>query len=115
MVSGCSVSVPGQRDSAWFCLKHEKDSRMLGITKTRGKESATKRHKSHKTLWAFCAFLWLIPLSFMAQGQSSLTGVIDIHAHTDPDSRPRSIDAIDVAKLAKARGMRGLVLKNHYE
>jgi hypothetical protein len=44
-----------------------------------------------------------------------LSGVIDIHAHTDPDSVPRSIDAIDLAKLAKARGMRGLVLKNHYE
>jgi len=44
-----------------------------------------------------------------------LNGVIDIHAHTDPDSVPRSIDAIDLAKLAKARGMRGLVLKNHYE
>jgi microsomal dipeptidase-like Zn-dependent dipeptidase len=28
---------------------------------------------------------------------------------------PRSIDAIDLAKLAKQRGMRGLVLKNHYE
>ena len=83
---------------------------MLGITKTRRKESATKRHKL-----AFCAFLWLIPFSFTAQGQSSLTGVIDIHAHTDPDSRPRSIDAIDLARLAKTKGMRGLVLKNHYE
>src|SRR3989441_10308543 len=110
MVCACSVSVPEQRDSAWFCQKHERDSRMLGITKTRRKESATKRHKL-----AFCAFLWLIPLSFTAQGQSSLTGVIDIHAHTDPDSRPRSIDAIDLARLAKERGMRGLVLKNHYE
>ena len=45
----------------------------------------------------------------------SLNGVIDIHAHSDPDSTARSIDAIDLAKLAKARGMRGLVLKNHYE
>jgi len=44
-----------------------------------------------------------------------LNGVIDIHAHSDPDSRPRSIDAIDLAKLARSRGMRGLVLKNHYE
>jgi hypothetical protein len=44
-----------------------------------------------------------------------LPGVIDIHVHADPDSLPRSIDAIDLAKLAKARGMRGLVLKNHYE
>jgi len=48
-------------------------------------------------------------------GQARLDGVIDIHAHSTPDSTPRSIDAIDLAKLAKARGMRGLVLKNHYE
>jgi len=44
-----------------------------------------------------------------------LTGVIDIHTHSDPDSMPRSIDAIDLAKMARARGMRALVLKNHYE
>ena len=47
--------------------------------------------------------------------KTDLTGVIDIHTHSDPDSMPRSIDAIDLAKMAKARGMRGLVLKNHYE
>jgi hypothetical protein len=47
--------------------------------------------------------------------KADLTGVIDIHTHSDPDSMPRSIDAIDLAKMAKARGMRGLVLKNHYE
>jgi hypothetical protein len=46
---------------------------------------------------------------------AALTGVIDIHVHADPDSMPRSIDAIDLARLAKDRGMRGLVLKNHYE
>ena len=50
-----------------------------------------------------------------ASWAQSLNGVIDIHAHSGPDSTPRSIDAIDLAKLAKARGMRGLVLKNHYE
>ena len=54
-------------------------------------------------------------LTSTAQAQSPLSGVIDIHAHSDPDSRPRSIDAIDLARLAKERGMRGLVLKNHYE
>lgn len=42
-----------------------------------------------------------------------LAGVVDIHAHCDPDSVPRSIDAIDLARLARDRGMRGLVLKNH--
>jgi Family of unknown function (DUF6282) len=45
----------------------------------------------------------------------SLEGVIDIHVHADPDSIPRSIDAIDLARLAKSKGMRALVLKNHYE
>ena len=50
-----------------------------------------------------------------ATAHAQLAGVIDIHAHSDPDSIPRSIDAIDLAKLAKSRGMRGVVLKNHYE
>jgi hypothetical protein len=45
----------------------------------------------------------------------TLNGVVDIHAHCDPDSMPRSIDAIDLAKLARDRGIRALVLKNHYE
>ena len=40
---------------------------------------------------------------------------IDIHVHSLPDDRARSIDALDVAMLARQRGMRGLVLKNHYE
>jgi hypothetical protein len=44
----------------------------------------------------------------------SLDGVIDIHVHTAPDSTPRSIDAIDLAKLAESRGMRAIVLKNHF-
>jgi hypothetical protein len=50
-----------------------------------------------------------------AQQQSTLAGAIDIHVHAAPDSVPRSIDAIDLARMAKARGMRGLVLKSHYE
>jgi hypothetical protein len=54
-------------------------------------------------------------LACAARGQAPLNGVIDIHAHSDPDSVPRSIDALDLARLAKQRGMRGLVLKNHYE
>jgi hypothetical protein len=51
----------------------------------------------------------------IAAAQSPLAGVIDIHAHSDPDAVPRSIDAVDLARLAKERGMRGLVLKSHYE
>lgn len=50
-----------------------------------------------------------------AAQENPLAGVIDIHVHCAPDSRPRSIDAIDLARIAKARGMRGFVIKNHYE
>ena len=46
---------------------------------------------------------------------SLLAGAIDIHVHHLPDDRARSIDAIDVAQLAQKRGMRAIVLKNHYE
>ena len=49
-----------------------------------------------------------------AMGQT-LAGAIDMHAHSDPDGVPRSIDAIDLARMAKSRGMRAIVLKNHYE
>jgi hypothetical protein len=57
-------------------------------------------------LFTFC----LLPAS-----AQTLIGVIDFHVHSDPDSMPRSIDAVDLARLAKSRGMRALVLKNHYE
>src|ERR1044071_2387033 len=60
-----------------------------------------------------CAAILLAAAAAFAQ--QPLTGVIDIHAHCDPDSTPRSIDAIDLARLARERGMRGLVLKSHYE
>src|SRR6266550_5397645 len=60
----------------------------------------------------WCSSLLFIAATAYAQ---TLTGVVDIHVHSDPDSVPRSIDAIDAAKLARSRGMRALVLKNHYE
>jgi hypothetical protein len=44
----------------------------------------------------------------------AIVGAIDLHAHHDPDSYPRDLDAFDVARLAKERGLRGLVLKNHW-
>jgi Family of unknown function (DUF6282) len=55
-------------------------------------------------------------LSSSAQAPTKpLEGVIDIHVHVAPDSTPRSIDAIDLAKLAQSKGMRALVFKNHFE
>jgi len=63
---------------------------------------------------AFLSLLFSIASMEFAQ-ENPLAGAIDIHVHAAPDSTPRSIDAIDLARLAKSRGMRGLVLKNHYE
>ena len=57
--------------------------------------------------------LWLVAVCSLAA--QTLDGVVDIHAHCDPDSLPRSIDAIDLARLAHDRGIRALVLKNHYD
>jgi len=44
-----------------------------------------------------------------------LRGAIDIHLHSSPDSRPRSIDPFEAARQARTNGMRAIVLKNHYE
>ena len=65
----------------------------------------------------------LISLAVQAphvRGQSpdaaaALTGAIDIHVHGAPDDRPRSLDVIQAAREARDRGMRAIVIKNHYE
>jgi hypothetical protein len=60
----------------------------------------------------------LLLLAAPAHAQSddlNLKGAIDFHVHSSPDSVPRSIDADDLARLARESGMRGLVLKNHFE
>ncbi|QJR09826.1 hypothetical protein DSM104443_00876 [Usitatibacter rugosus] len=44
---------------------------------------------------------------------SPAAGMIDMHVHSHPDVFGRSMDDIDVATLAKQRGMRGILLKNH--
>lgn len=40
-------------------------------------------------------------------------GAIDMHVHSHPDVFGRNMDDIDIAQLAKAKGMRGILLKNH--
>jgi len=57
-------------------------------------------------------FLFVVPAC--AQ-ELNLKGAIDIHNHQGPDSTPRAIDADDLARLAKSKGMRGIVFKSHYE
>jgi hypothetical protein len=50
-----------------------------------------------------------------SSGDRDLEGAIDMHVHTIPDSQPWRVDSIEAAKLARSRGMRGLVLKSHWE
>ncbi len=43
-----------------------------------------------------------------------LAGVIDFHCHSGPDALPRSVTDLEIARIAKRAGMRGIVLKNHF-
>ncbi|MFQ5928798.1 MAG: DUF6282 family protein [Acidobacteriota bacterium] len=43
-----------------------------------------------------------------------LDGIIDFHAHADPDATARSVDVVELARKAREVGMRGFVIKNHY-
>jgi hypothetical protein len=50
----------------------------------------------------------------------ALRGAIDIHSHVDPDGygpggNGRALDTLDLARLAKEAGMRGFVIKMHYD
>ena len=68
---------------------------------------------------AITLLLVLVPATLIGQSPgdvaTALKGAIDIHVHGLPDDRPRSIDAIEAARQARDRGMRAIVLKNHYE
>ncbi|HEX7235559.1 MAG TPA: DUF6282 family protein [Gammaproteobacteria bacterium] len=62
------------------------------------------------------AVLTICALVPVAVGSAqTLAGAIDMHAHAAPDGTPRKLDALELARLAKAAGMRAIVIKNHYE
>jgi hypothetical protein len=56
----------------------------------------------------------LVAFAAVCRAQT-LEGAIDFHAHAAPDGTPRKLDALELAAMAKAAGMRAIVLKNHYE
>jgi hypothetical protein len=86
-------------------------------------------HRPVRLRWLVAAMAAVVAISSAAVSRSAgdrsaqpddsaarlLRGTIDIHVHSDPDNVPRSIDGLDAAKMARASGMRGLVLKNHYD
>jgi hypothetical protein len=66
--------------------------------------------KLMRLCFAACSIALCVPLA-----AQDLRGVVDLHVHSDPDSVPRSVDALDAAKLAQSRGLRAILLKNHFE
>src|SRR6188474_3404133 len=70
------------------------------------------------------ALITLSALAFTAHAQPvddpALKGAIDIHSHVDPDGygpghNGRAFDALELARLAQEAGMRGFVIKMHYD
>lgn len=43
-----------------------------------------------------------------------LKGAIDVHVHGAPDSGPRSLDVLEMTRIARRNGMRALLFKNHH-
>ncbi len=79
--------------------------------------------KSHRILLALATFtaLTVVP-AVQAQpvDDPALKGAIDVHSHVDPDGygpghNGRAFDAMELAKLAQEAGMRGFVIKLHYD
>jgi hypothetical protein len=66
------------------------------------------------SIWILLFFL-PIPSHSQSDPEINLKGAIDFHVHQGPDSVDRAIDADDLARLAKKMGMRGMVMKNHWE
>jgi hypothetical protein len=66
--------------------------------------------------WVLIGFFFLSGSTYgQSDPQLNLKGAIDIHVHQGPDSVDRAIDADDLARLALKMGMRGMVMKNHFE
>lgn len=68
-----------------------------------------------RALTTLCLLLLARPAAGQGRAATSLADAVDIHVHSLPDDRPRSLDGVEAARQANARGMRAIVLKNHYE
>jgi len=66
-------------------------------------------------LFAITLGLAMAALGGARAQELDLRGAIDFHVHQGPDSVARAIDADDLARLSKSFGMRGMVMKNHWQ
>ncbi|MES2625658.1 MAG: DUF6282 family protein [Pseudomonadota bacterium] len=77
--------------------------------------------KLRATLLTLLIVTWVLPTA-EAQPVSdpALNGAIDVHSHVDPDgygpgNNGRAFDSLELARLAQEAGMRGFVIKMHYD
>lgn len=63
--------------------------------------------------WRRLALAALLVVVFAGTSRAQLQGIVDEHAHSDPDTQPRRVDALELAREAQKEGMRAIVLKNH--
>jgi hypothetical protein len=66
-----------------------------------------------RVVYIVLALSFAVPLAICRA--QTLEGAIDMHAHAAPDGTPRKLDVLELARTAKAAGMRAIVIKNHYE
>jgi hypothetical protein len=89
----------------------------IDVLLKRGKMRSRLLRVLFKHLGWLSIILFFLPAASFAQSEPALTldGAIDFHVHQGPDSVDRAIDADDLARLAKKMGMRGMIMKNHFE
>src|SRR6266853_3419606 len=68
-----------------------------------------------KIVCAAVAAGFMIAVSSADDPNRFLAGAVDIHVHSFPDNTERSVDGLEAAVMARAHGMRAIVLKNHYD
>jgi hypothetical protein len=61
------------------------------------------------------AVLTFCALAPVALGRTQTLDGPSMRAYAAPDGTPRKLDALDLARVAMAAGMRAIVIKNHYE
>jgi len=106
-VTPTRFSVSDGMSLASFCLTLF----ALGVTTSVTAQTDPPARKTHWEAYRD----WSLPPSVDQRLEDPvLNGAIDLHAHHGPDAYPRQWDAFEVAELAASRGMRAIVLKNHW-
>jgi hypothetical protein len=68
-----------------------------------------------KLAWVWIGLsLLIVPVYGQSDPELNLKGAIDFHSHQGPDAVDTTLDADDLARLGKKMGMRGMVMKNHW-